>query len=131
MELHLTIIGIILILIAVIHFGFPKYFKWDQELISLSMINRQMMYVHSFFIAFTLLLMGILCLVAANELIETPLGKKICLGIGLFWTARLFVQFFGSSKKNWKGKRFETSMHILFSILWTYLSVVFLTIYIQ
>lgn len=127
MEIHFKIIGIILIALALIHFVFPRYFSWNEELKSLSLINRQMMSVHTFFIALTLFLMGILCLTSSKELIETLLGKKIVLGLGIFWTVRLFVQFFGYSADLWKGKKFETLMHIIFSLLWTYLSIIFLT----
>jgi hypothetical protein len=129
MQIHLKIIGILLIALALIHIFFPKYFNWDKELKSLSLINRQMMTVHTFFIAFTVFLMGLLCLTASTELIETTLGKKISLGLGIFWTVRLFIQFFGYSTDLWKGKTFETAMHITFSILWTYLSYIFLTIW--
>jgi hypothetical protein len=129
MELHLNIIGAVLILLALLHFSFPKYFNWKHELSSLSTINRQLMYVHSFFIALVVFLTGLLCVSSANELITTNLGKKISLGLGIFWAIRLFVQFFVYSPALWKGKRFETGMHILFSILWTYLSIVFLTTY--
>ena len=130
MELHLKIIGILLIVLALIHIGFPRYFKWKEELSSLSIMNRQMMYVHSSFIAFTVFLMGLLCLTSSSELIGTVLGKRISLGLGIFWTARLFIQFFGYSTKVWKGKTFETTIHILFSLFWTYLSAIFILIYL-
>jgi hypothetical protein len=130
MELHLKITGIILILLAFIHIGFPRYFKWKQELSSLSIMNRQMMYVHSLFIALVVLLMGILCLTSANELVETMLGKRICLGLGMFWIIRFFIQFFGYSSKVWKGKVFETTVHVLFSIFWAYLSILFSLVYV-
>lgn len=129
MEIHLKIIGSLLICLALIHIVFPKYFNWETELKSLSLINRQMMTVHTFFIALTVFLMGLLCLKASSELIATDLGKKVSLGIGIFWTVRLCIQFFGYSSELWKGKKFETVIHILFSLLWTYLSIVFLTIY--
>lgn len=129
MELNLKITGILLIILAFIHAIFPKYFNWKQELKSLSIINRQLMYVHSFFIAFVVLLIGILCLTSANELVETTLGKRISLGLGIFWTTRLFIQFFGYSAKIWKGKAFETTAHIVFSFLWIYLSIIFCCIY--
>ncbi len=88
-----------------------------------------MMKVHTFFIAFTVFLMGLLCLSSADELVNTNLGRKMSLGLGIFWTVRLIIQFFGYSSVLWKGKKFETSMHILFSLFWTYLSVIFLVIY--
>ena len=130
MELNLKIISILLIILAFIHVIFPKYFKWKQELNSLSTINRQLMYVHSFFIALVVLLMGVLCLTSANELIETTLGRRVCLGIGIFWITRFFIQFFGYSAKIWKGKIFETTVHVLFSVLWAYFSIIFCLIYI-
>jgi hypothetical protein len=129
MEMHLKIIGFLLIALSLVHIIFPKYFNWDKELKSLSLINRQMMTVHTFFIALTVLLMGLLCLTSSAELTETSLGKKISLGLGIFWTIRLIIQFFGYSTDLWKGKKFETLMHITFSLLWAYLSAVFLTTY--
>jgi len=74
--------------------------------------------------------MGLLCLTSATELIETSLGRRICLGIGIFWTTRLIVQFFGYSAKIWKGKTFETAVHVAFSILWAYFSLVFCLVYL-
>ena len=130
MELNLKIIGILLMLLGILHVIFPGYFKWKQEFIRVSHINRQMMYVHAFFIAFGVLLMGILCLTSSNELISTILGKRISLGLGIFWFTRLIIQFFGYSSLLWRGKRFETSVHVLFAVLWTYLSGVFLFIYL-
>lgn len=129
MELHLKIIGLLLIALALTHVIFPKYFNWKQELNLVSHINKQMMQVHAFFIALIVFLMGLLCLTSANDLISTTLGKRISLGLGIFWTVRLFIQLFGYSTKHWKGKTFETTVHILFSILWIYLSAVFILIY--
>ena len=106
MHIHLKIIGTILVLLAFIHIGFPKYFKWKKELKSLSLINKQMMIVHTFFIALVVLLIGILCLTSSKELIETHFGRKITLGIGIFWITRLFFQLFIYSSKLWKGKLF-------------------------
>nr|WP_299436868.1 hypothetical protein [uncultured Aquimarina sp.] len=126
MQIHIHIIGVLLIVLALVHSIFPKYFNWGKELKSLSLINRQMMTIHTLFIAIIVFLMGILCLTSSNELIETNLGKKISLGLGIFWTIRLFIQFFGYSTDLWKGKKLETSIHILFSIFWTYISSIFL-----
>lgn len=131
MNIHLNIIGSLLIVLALVHSIFPKYFNWDIELKSLSLMNRQMMTVHTFFIALTVLLMGLLCLTSSIEIIETNLGKKLSLGLGIFWTIRLFIQLFVYSPKLWKGKTFETIIHIIFLILWTYISVIFLFIYFE
>lgn len=131
MELHFKITGVLLIVLALMHLAFPTYFKWKKELQSLSLVNRQMMVIHTFFIALTVFLMGLLCLSATTSLIETQLGKMISLGFGFFWSIRLVIQFFGYSSKLWKGKTFETIIHIVFSVLWTYFSLVFWMNYVS
>src|SRR5690348_16179896 len=128
MAIHLKIIGALLILLALLHFYFPKYFDWKRDFRSVSMINRQMFYIHSFFIAFVVFMMGILCLTSTEDLLTTPLGKRICIGLGVFWTARLFIQFLGYPSKLWRGKKMETGVHVLFSVFWIYFSAVFIYI---
>ncbi len=129
MEAHLKIIGSILIGLAFLHAGFPRQFHWKTELASLSLLNRQLMYVHTFFIALLVFLLGIFCMVSAKDIVHTPLGHTLALGLGIFWFMRLLCQFFVYSPELWKGKRFETAVHILFSVFWTYTSGVFFWIY--
>lgn len=131
MELNLKISGTLLIILSILHAIFPRYFKWKTELSQLSLINRQMMLVHTFFIAFVLLLMGLLCVTSAAELIGTPLGKKLCMGFTLFWQCRLIIQFYGYSPRLWRGKKFETIIHIVFTLCWVYFSALFMLIYIK
>lgn len=125
METHLSIVGIIFILLAVIHIGFPAYFKWSVELKPLSLVNRQMMSIHTLFIAIMVLLMGLLCLLSPGELTHTVLGKRICIGMGIFWGIRLIVQLVGYSPRLWIGKPFETTMHVIFTGVWLYTNYVF------
>jgi hypothetical protein len=125
MHLHLKIIGVLLVGLALLHVVFPRYFRWKATTTSLERVTREILYVHTFFIALTVLLMGLLCLSSAQLLLTTPLGHRICLGLALFWTIRLLFQFFGYSAELWRGKRFETMTHIAFSGLWLYLSTVF------
>jgi hypothetical protein len=128
MQLHLKIIGALLMLLALIHIFFPAYFKWKQQFAALSLINKQMVYVHTFFIALIVFMMGLLCFTSAGELCNTALGKKISMGLAFFWALRLLIQFFGYSRKLWRGKRFETCIHIVFSGLWIYCCWVFFRI---
>jgi hypothetical protein len=131
MELHLKIIGGIFLLLAIVHITFPQYFNWKIEFKPLSLINSQMIYVHTFFIGLTILLMGLLCLIYSHELVSTELGRVLCLGLFIFWGTRLIFQFFVYSSKLWRGKKFETAVHIIFSILWTYLTITFLFVYLE
>lgn len=131
MEIHLKIVGAVLIGLALMHIVIPKYFKWEQELTSLTLITRQILYVHTFFIGFIVLLMGLLCLSYSHELIYDPFGRVISLGLFAFWLTRLIFQFLVYSPKTWQGKRFETAMHIIFSAVWLYFTSVFLMCYLK
>jgi hypothetical protein len=125
MQIHFKIIGVSLMVLALIHLVFPKYFNWKNELKSLSLINRQMMTIHTFFIALIVFLMGLLCIHSASDLVNTKFGKLISLGFAIFWSFRLLIQFFGYSPKLWRGKTFETIIHILFSGFWIYITIIF------
>lgn len=128
MIIHLRIIGVLFMALALLHFGFPRYFKWRTQLAGMDLINRQMMQVHTFFIALVVFLIGLLCATSAAELVLTPLGRRISLGLGMFWGLRALVQWFVYSPELWRGKRMETAVHIIFSVLWVYCTVVFLSI---
>ena len=128
MILQLQLIGALLVLLALLHTGFGWYFNWRREFAAVSLLNRQMMHVHTFFVAFAVGLMGLLCLTSAAELVGTSLGRRVALGLGVFWLARLLIQFFGYSASLWRGKRFETSIHVLFSLFWAYLTLMFFKI---
>ncbi len=125
MHFIIKIIGWTLIVLGLAHFYFPRHFKWNDELKRLSLLNRQIMSVHNFFIMLTVLLMGLLCVTSTELLLTTELGKRMMLGLAIFWGCRFFIQFFWYSPELWKGKRFETIVHLCFSCFWLLLTVVF------
>jgi len=125
MEVHLHIIGALLMVLALVHADFPRRFAWKLELPKLSLINKQMVQVHTFFIALTVMMIGALNFFYAEEITHTRLGHAIAFGLALFWSIRFIFQLFVYSSGLWKGKAFETSVHILFTIFWVYMSVVF------
>ena len=129
MEIYLKVAGIMLIVLGIVHIAFPKRFNWKDELQPLSLINKQMMVVHTFFIALTVFMMGVLSLFYSAELVSTPFGRVVSLGFAIFWFIRLVFQFFVYSKELWKGKTFETVMHIVFTITWIYLTLIYFLAY--
>jgi hypothetical protein len=126
MQTPLEITGGLLMALALLHAVFPRYFRWKEEIAGLSLLTRQILYVHTFFIALTVFLMGLLCVTSAADLKHTPLGRRICLGLGLFWGIRLVIQFFGYSSKLWRGKPLETFAHVAFTLFWAWLTGLFL-----
>jgi hypothetical protein len=131
MKILLESAGCLLMGLGLLHAVFPRYFRWREETASLTLLTRQILHIHTFFIGLTVFLMGLLCVTSATDLIHSPLGRRIALGLGLFWGLRLLLQFVGYSSDLWRGKPFETAMHVLFSLLWAFLTALFLAIYIQ
>lgn len=123
---HLKIIGVALILLALGHIVLPRWCNWAEELAPLSLLNRQLMQVHTFFIALIVLMFGALTFFFTDDLLsKSKLAQATLAGFTLFWAIRLVFQFFVYDTTLWRGKRFETIVHILFAYFWTYCTIVY------
>lgn len=126
LKTHLQLAGLALLVLAFAHFFFEKRFGWKEELARLSLFNRQVFYVHNFFILLVIALCGALSLFGADALLEkSALGRYVAGGTAFFWACRWFSQFLVYDSSLWRGKKFETGVHIAFSLFWTYLVAVY------
>lgn len=126
LELHLRIAGALLLLLAAVHPFFPKQLGWKEDLSKLTLLNRQIFLVHVGFIVLSLVLFGALALFFAGDLIApSRLAAAVLFGLALFWGLRLLTQQFIYDRSLWRGNRRNTVLHILASLLWTYLTAVF------
>ena len=124
--LNLRIVGVTMIFLAALHTTFSRQFDWKSELPKLSLFNRQVFVVHVFFIALALAMQGVGCIFFADALcLKSRLAAAVSAGMCVYWFVRLIFQFFVYDKKLWQGKRFETAMHVIFSLNWLYYVVVF------
>jgi len=55
----------------------------------------------------------------------TRLARAVLIGLTVFWGLRLLMQFFFYSPRIWRGDRFYTVMHYVFSAAWLYVTAVF------
>jgi hypothetical protein len=124
--MHLQLAGIGMIGLALAHLAFPRRLGWREELAQLSLLNRQIFWVHTFFICLVLVMMGLLSLLAtAHLLAPTPLARWVLAGFALFWGIRLIVQWFVYDPRLWRGNRLHTWVHGVFSGIWVYLTTVY------
>ena len=128
--MHLT--GIVQIVLAASHVLFPKSLGWREELARLSPVNRQIFWVHTYFIVLILLLFGLLAVFFAPELTTHPsrLAKAVVAGQMVFWAFRLYAQFFVYTPDLWRGHRRNTMVHIVFTALWLFLATVYAAVLI-
>lgn len=123
---HLQVAGTALILLALLHAAFPRRFNWHEETARLSPLNRQIFFVHSFFIALTLAIFGALSFVIAASLAApSAVSRTVLAGFVVFWTLRLATQLFVYDASLWRGDRFNTAVHVVFAAFWTYLVSVY------
>ncbi|MBN2118677.1 MAG: hypothetical protein JW730_19040 [Anaerolineales bacterium] len=86
---------------AVFHLFFWKLFRWEEDLASLTHINRAVMQILNLCLTFVFLLFGYLSLFHTQELLAGGLGKAILIGVAIFWFLRMIEQviFFGLRNK--------------------------------
>ena len=126
LALHLRAVGLLMAALVVVNLFVPRRFRWREEMASLSLLNRQIFEVHSLFIVLTLALFAALLLTSSDALLEpTRLSRAILIGLTIFWSARMFAQWFYYSPDVWRGDRFRTVMHCVFSVTWVYVTATF------
>jgi len=113
-------------LLGLSHIFFNRFFRWEQELVAVSLLTRQVFFVHNFFIGLTVILGGAASFFGANALLlPNTLSRAALSGMATFWLCRLLAQFFGYDSAIWRGNRFRTFMHVAFSLLWCYVTATY------
>ena len=122
-SLHLEIVGVLLVLLGLSHACFNRIFGWQQELTGVSLLTRRIFFVHTFFIGLAVVLCGAVSMIYADVLLRPDrLARAILAGMTAFWLCRLLAQFFAYESAIWRGNRFRTWMHVVFSALWFYVT---------
>src|SRR5262249_21210374 len=89
----LRMAGASLVVLALLHAVFWRALGWDRDFERLSPLNSRVFAVHTFFIAFVLLALGLLSLAKPELLLaRTELARLLLCGVVLFWMARLLLQ---------------------------------------
>lgn len=121
---HLTLAGLILLGLGVVHVGLPRVLHWEHELAGASLLNRQVSYVHCFFIGMVCTLWGLLPLTAGAALLRPdPVTRVVLVGAVGFWGSRLVIQlavFNGHARRS----RAWCVVSLAGTGLWTYLTAV-------
>jgi hypothetical protein len=89
-------------------------------------VNAAVFHVHAFFICVMLVMMALPCLLEPRVFLEpTRAGAWLAWSFAGFWTIRLYCQWCVYPRALWRGKRFETAMHWLFTAVWLALAALF------
>jgi hypothetical protein len=127
LTVDLKIVGVLLVLLGVSHVFFNRLFGWEQELRCVSLLTRKVFFVHTFFIGLGVVLAGAVSVLCADALLRPgALNRAILAGMALFWLCRLVAQFVAYDSAIWGGNRFRSSMHVVFSLFWGYVTATYL-----
>jgi len=89
----LRVAGAGLILLAGLHVPIGRHLKWREDGARLSLVNASIFRVHTFFICFTLVMMGLPCLFDRAVFVESSrAGAWLAWSFSAFWTTRFFFR---------------------------------------
>ena len=98
--------GLCNISLVVFHLMFWRLFDWQQDLRSLSWVNRAIMQVMNLSLILIFLIFGYLSLGYPRELLDSELGQRLLLLMALFWFARAMQQILFFQLKHWISQVF-------------------------
>ena len=128
LELGLRAAGVILVGLALGHAWFPRRFRWKEGLAGLALLDRQLMHVHTLFIAVTVGFFGVLSFLLAGAVEDGDRGGlafALLAGFAAFWGLRLAVQLLVFDRRLWRGHRGRTAIHLLLALLWSCLTALY------
>ena len=122
-DLDMWLAGMAHFVILCASFQVPNRLRWKEDLQSLMPFNRKLLWVQSGFTVLTIIAFGTLTLVLHGELLRGDrAASALACFIGLYWTARILVDFFYFSHEDWpKGKMFVVG-HTLLTLLFLFLA---------
>jgi hypothetical protein len=124
--LHLRIVGALLVVLGLSHVFFDRFFGWERELSTVSLLTRKVFYVHTFFIGLGLVMIGAGSFFLASALLQpSALSRAILAAMVVFWLCRMLAQWFAYDAAIWRGNPFRTVMHVVFSALWIYVTATY------
>ena len=98
--------GIYCLVFAVFHLFFWKLFDWQEDLQSLSFINRAVVQILNLCLTFCFVIFGYISLAHTDELIGTPLGRALLLLLTIFLVLRAIEQVWFFGLRRWASVAF-------------------------
>lgn len=122
--LNLTVTGVLLVGLGVLHIALPAVLGWSSDLAGLSALNREVSYVHCFFTGLSCLLWGLLPLTGGGLLLQpAPVTRMVLIGAVTFWASRLVIQLIVFNRHaRWSAAWLALSA--AGTVVWAYLTAV-------
>ena len=99
------------LMIACLNLRLDKLLAWDAELDGVSLLLREVFYVHKWFISMILVIFGALTIRFATEIgtASLEMARWLAAGIGFFWAIRTAIQWLYYDHGHWRGEPGKTA----------------------
>lgn len=122
----LRLAGAGLIALSLLHVPMGRQLRWSEEAARMSQAGESIFHVHTLFVCVMLVLLGLPALLTPRVFLDVSPAGAWLAGMGLaIFALRLWVQWFVFPAALWRGKQFETAMHLLFTVIWSALTLLF------
>jgi hypothetical protein len=115
LETFLRVIAVAQIALAALSLSLSQILHWKPEIDRMPLLLREVFEIHTWFIALTLVIWGVLTWSFSGEMTQapTPLSRWLCGAIGFFWGLRSVLQWTHYSPSHWRGNPSRTAIHWL------------------
>ncbi len=109
----LRFVALLQIGLAILSLCLPRIMDWKADLARMSLLVRDVFIIHSWFIALTLAIWGVLTWRFAGEMAHapTPMSRWLCAAIAGFWGIRCALQWLHYDSSHWRGQPGRTVIH--------------------
>ncbi len=122
--LNLTVAGVLLVGLGALHIALPAVLGWHRDLARASPINREVSYVHCYFVGLASVLWGLLPLTAGSLLLQPgPVTRLVLISAVTFWASRLVIQL-AVFNRHARQSAAWLALSTAGTILWLYLTAV-------
>ena len=106
--------------VALLNMFLVRLLKWQEDLLRLPLLLREVFHVHKWFISVTLTIFAVLTWRFAGELArcEMPVFQWLSGCIGGFWSLRTILQVTYYSSSHWRGQLGRTLAHIVLLVIY-------------
>ena len=126
LAIHLRVAGALLLCVGLAHLILPRALGWSVELQGVSLMTRQVSYVHTYFIGLMCGLFGVAAVGLTPDLLTRDrMAAALLVGGVAVWGSRLVVELFVFDSSLWRGSTATVLGHLALTGLWTYETLVF------
>lgn len=126
LDFGLLFAGFGLTLLVIASLWIPRVLGWKEKISGLTPLMKELWWTYSFYVWATNTFFAVMCLCFRDWFLSgTPPAAALAFFIFLWWTLRVYLQFFGFDLREVKNSKFNGIAKNLLTLLFLYLMIFF------